>query len=258
MLGTKSLEPLERDFWLPELQVMGARSYEGSHKNFYIACKSGHNAESHNHNDVGNFIVYSDGYPAIIDVGVETYTAKTFSSRRYEIWTMQSAFHNLPTINGVMQKDGEEYRASNVKYEAEENQASFSLDISKAYPEEALVKSWNRKITLIRRKEVIVNEKYELSEVKKDLEMTLMSWRKPEIKGEGVIRLNNPEQIEHLNTVHILYDKNKFAPEIETIHIDDSHLQNSWGDKLYRIRLTYKNTPLKGEFSIRIRFPYFS
>lgn len=47
------------------------------------------NLERHNHNDIGQFIVYADGKPVIIDVGVETYTAKTFSERRYEIWTME-------------------------------------------------------------------------------------------------------------------------------------------------------------------------
>ena len=47
----------------------------------YLAAKGGHNAESHNHNDVGNFIVYSDGRPLLIDVGVGTYTSKTFSAR---------------------------------------------------------------------------------------------------------------------------------------------------------------------------------
>ena len=55
---------------------MAARSSQGSERGFYVAAKGGHNAESHNHNDVGSFIVYADGYPALIDVGVEAYTAK--------------------------------------------------------------------------------------------------------------------------------------------------------------------------------------
>jgi len=77
------------DTWLPELQLVSLRPKNGSGAGLFLAAKGGHNAESHNHNDVGNFIIYADGLPAIIDVGVETYTAKTFSPRRYEIWTMQ-------------------------------------------------------------------------------------------------------------------------------------------------------------------------
>ncbi|MBQ8969943.1 MAG: heparinase II/III family protein, partial [Lachnospiraceae bacterium] len=46
------------------------------------------------HNDVGSFTLYKEGKPFLIDLGVETYTKKTFSEDRYEIWTMQSAYHN--------------------------------------------------------------------------------------------------------------------------------------------------------------------
>jgi Heparinase II/III-like protein len=104
-------QPFVRDVWLDGIQVAAARRKAGSADGFYFAALGGHNAESHNHNDVGNFIVFLNGDPVLIDVGVETYTAKTFSPRRYEIWTMQSAYHNLPTINGAMQNDGRQYEA---------------------------------------------------------------------------------------------------------------------------------------------------
>src|SRR5919202_1922411 len=75
-------QALLRDAWMPGIQVMTARVKDGSSQGLYLAAQGGHNAESHNHNDVGNFLVYADGKPAIIDVGVETYTAKTFSAKR--------------------------------------------------------------------------------------------------------------------------------------------------------------------------------
>ena len=162
LLDAEPREPLIRDLWLPELQVMGARGAK-SKQGLYVAAKGGHNDESHNHNDVGNFIIYADGYPAIIDVGVETYTAKTFSSRRYEIWTMQSAYHNLPTINGIMQKNGREYKATDVSYKAGKERAVFSLDISKAYPEEAGIKFWKRTVILERGKYATIRDTYELA-----------------------------------------------------------------------------------------------
>ena len=92
---------------MPDREIMTARSFPNSSEGLYIAAKGGNNAENHNHNDVGNFIIYCDGKPVIIDVGVETYIQKTFSKDRYDIWTMQSQYHNLPTINGVQQKNGE-------------------------------------------------------------------------------------------------------------------------------------------------------
>ena len=108
--------------------------------------------------------MYYDGKPCLIDLGREEYVAKTFSSRRYEIWTMQSGFHNLPVINGVDQKDGAKFKARNSTFTASPKSATFSTDIAGAYPEDAKVKSWVRSYTLNRGKSFVINDKYELSE----------------------------------------------------------------------------------------------
>src|SRR5437868_14155296 len=90
---------------------MAARSVPNSAQGLYVAAWGGHNAQSHNHNDVGNFIVYGDGKPVLIDVGVETYSAKTFSPQRYEIWTMQSAYQTCrPSTASCREPDGSSRR----------------------------------------------------------------------------------------------------------------------------------------------------
>jgi hypothetical protein len=252
LLSLPAREPLLRDFWLPQLQVMGARSAEGSTRGFYVAAKGGHNAESHNHNDVGNYIVYHDGLPVLIDVGVETYTAKTFSSRRYEIWTMQSAYHNLPTINGVMQKEGREYQASELNYKSDRNTVYLELNIAGAYPAEAAVKSWSRTVRLERDRLVVIRDRYDLGEVKNDLQLSLMSWRIPAVEAEGRIRLDLTEA-PSLKPLYLEYDRAKFHASVEPIPLEDPQLRSSWGDRIYRILLTTKKTPLKDEFSLRIK-----
>jgi hypothetical protein len=85
---------------------MVARDKEGSTDGLFVAAKGGHNDESHNHNDIGNYVIYYNGQPVLIDVGRGTYTRKTFSSRRYDIWYNCSDYHNVPTINGVTQPAG--------------------------------------------------------------------------------------------------------------------------------------------------------
>jgi len=92
-------------------QVLSLRSIQGSSKGLFLGAKGGNNDENHNHNDVGNFVLYLDGEPAIIDVGVATYTNRTFGKDRYKLWYMQSQWHNLPSINGVMQHEGGQYKA---------------------------------------------------------------------------------------------------------------------------------------------------
>ncbi|MBO4216829.1 MAG: heparinase II/III family protein [Clostridia bacterium] len=123
----------------PDLQVAALRR-----GGFFLAAKGGHNRESHNHNDVGSIILYCDGEPVLIDAGVGTYRKETFSNARYTLWTMQSSFHNLPEINGSMQKDGEEYRADRFECEGD----AVRIDYAKAYPEEAGVKLARRDAVL--------------------------------------------------------------------------------------------------------------
>ncbi|MDR2628178.1 MAG: heparinase II/III-family protein, partial [Dysgonamonadaceae bacterium] len=143
---------LPQDVWFPDLEVAIARDRGGSSKGFFLAAKGGNNAESHNHNDIGNFIVYYDGRPLLLDVGSPRYTAMTFTERRYEIWNLCSDYHNTPTINGVTQKAGKDFRASGARFGKKAASSEFSLDLAGAYPEEAAVKSWKRTVTLNRGK----------------------------------------------------------------------------------------------------------
>ncbi|MDB5010159.1 MAG: Heparinase family protein, partial [Mucilaginibacter sp.] len=58
------------DVWYSDIQLMASRSANG----LFVAAHGGNNGESHNHNDVGDFMIYADNYPVIIDVGSGTYT----------------------------------------------------------------------------------------------------------------------------------------------------------------------------------------
>ena len=247
------VEPLLRDFWLPNLQVMGARSYADSSKGLYIAAKGGHNAESHNHNDVGNFIVYADGRPVLIDVGVGTYTAKTFSPQRYEIWTMQSAYHNLPSINGYQQKEGRQFHAENVVYKTDDEAATFSLDIARAYPAEARVNSWVRTMSLLRRRGVELTESYSLGAFVRPFTLSLMTPLRVDAAAPGEIRLTDSEEKPGLS-IAISFDSARFKALAEEIPVTDAQLSAVWGSRLARIQLTSLNTSLQDKYKIVVRY----
>ncbi len=252
ILATRPRELLMRDTWLPDIQVMMARSVEGSSAGLYCAAKGGHNAESHNHNDVGNFVVYADGTPVIIDIGVETYTAKTFGKDRYSIWTMQSAYHNLPTVNGVMQQNGADYRATNVRHAADDSTASLSLELTHAYPKRAGIRSWERTITLVRGREVRLRDVYQLEHAGPPVELTLMTCCIPEVLPKGRVRLTAEAPGGKSQPTMIEYDPGVFSARCEPIRLTDERLRSSWGDRIYRILLTMKNTPSRGEYLIRV------
>ena len=104
-----------------------------------LAAKGGYNEESHNHNDIGTFLLYRDGSPVIVDIGSATYCAKTFSAKRYEMFNNSSAYHCCPVIDRIPQQAGMEYRARQVCFQEDDGQIQFSLDIAAAYPSVAPV-----------------------------------------------------------------------------------------------------------------------
>jgi hypothetical protein len=246
--STPRAQSLFRDAWLPGIQVMTARVKEGSAQGLYLAAQGGHNAESHNHNDVGNFMVFADGHPAIIDVGVETYTAKTFSSKRYEIWTMQSAYHNLPTIDGAMQSAGRQFAASGVEHRADDRSAEFRLDIAKAYSAGAHLESWIRSLRLDRSANAIeVTDDYVLQQPAAEITLTLMT---PVDPRPGVGELVLP--VAAGKSVQVRFDAAVFKPSVEEIRIEDERLRGTWGDRLYRVLLRAERPPQKSKWNLRI------
>jgi hypothetical protein len=247
-----SSEPLIGEFWLPETEIFGARSAEGTSKGLYLAGKGGHNAESHNHNDVGNYIVYYDGKPVFIDIGVEEYRRETFSDQRYTIWTMQSQYHTLPTIGGVMQKDGRNFRSENVSFSANSQTVRFYVDIAGAYPDEAGVQSWKRSINFRRGKLIEVTEDYQLNLNKEELFLTFMTPCSIETDKSGLVKFTEKEtgQPFHLS---LLYDPDELTVESERIIIDDPRLDPVWGDELTRIKLVMKSPGSKGRIRYTIK-----
>jgi len=243
---------LVRDVWLSGIQVMTARCGEGTADGFFIAAKGGHNAESHNHNDVGSFIVYRDGRPILIDVGVETYSRKTFSAQRYEIWTMQSAYHNLPTINGVMQSPGREFAARNVAYEADDNHAQLRLDLAGTYPKQTGLKSWVRTVRLNRGKDIVITEDYALEQPAGEITLSLMTPCKVEVQKEGRLLLATADANEPRVAVTVLYDETRLKAVVETIPVEDGRLRSAWPGQMTRILLKAEKPALQDTWTLRI------
>ena len=218
-------EPLLEDVWLPDLQIMTARR-----GNLYVAMKGGHNGESHNHNDVGSFIVYSNNEPLFIDPAVGEYTAQTFGKDRYAIWTMQSQYHNLPLINGTDQKDGKMFAAKVISHK----NGQLTLDIAAAYPKEAAVKSWKRTVSA-RATGITIVEDYKLDACRQPVRLTLMAL--------------SPAALEHLH-----YAKRQFEVTVEDISDKlDPVLQKMWGQQMFRIILTAKSAKLKDQLRYTIK-----
>lgn len=240
-------EALVADFWYPNTEIAGGRDRKGSFNGFFFGAKGGFNAESHNHNDIGSCLMYFDGKPCLVDAGRETYVAKTFSSRRYEIWTMQSGYHNLPVINGVDQKDGAKYKARNSSFKANSGTVTFSTDIAGSYPEEAGVKSWVRTYTLKRGNRFEIKDHYQLNEVTgQPTSSNLLTACKVSITKPGVLRFEGDGFV-----LNMSYDASLFKPEIEPLSLTDKLLKRYWPDGLIRIKMIMQQPKLSGSYSFR-------
>ncbi|GAA3595774.1 heparinase II/III domain-containing protein [Kribbella ginsengisoli] len=126
--------PLPRSSWLPEVQLLVARQDGGSTAGWALAVKGGHNDENHNHNDVGSFVAALDATPVLVDLGQPTYTAISFSDRRYEQWVVRSEWHNVPVVNGREQQAGPQWRATDFAVDSPGDTDRAELDLSDAYP----------------------------------------------------------------------------------------------------------------------------
>jgi hypothetical protein len=240
--------PYYKKAYLPDLQIVYLREEEGSSKGFFLAAKGGHNDESHNHNDIGNYILYNDGNPVIIDAGAEVYTAKTFDpDTRYTIWVNRSLHHNVPLINGIEQAAGKQYRAENVMYQPGEEEEVFILNLEKAYPAAGKVFRCRRKFSFSRKGETVitVEDTFYFPQGENDAVSHLITAVPPEIRGCGAVFNNhNGRQIElTVSAEGEIQGPGKIT--LEEIPLGDTNLKNSWGDLIYRLVIPVK--PGKGE-----------
>ena len=230
-----------KDVWYSDVQLMASRSENG----LFLASHAGNNGESHNHNDVGDFMVYADGNPVIIDVGSGTYTARTFSKYRYRLWFNTSPYHNLPTINGEEQGAGGRFSATDVMYKKGKSSSRLSMNISKAYPESAKVKNWSRTVKLDKAKNNIeVNDQFELTNRTDSLSQTFMTVCRTDITSPGKIIFYLPGE----KKVYLDYDNkiwNITKEKMDLVTPEDQGLKHTWdGSDIWRILLTLK-TPLQ-------------
>ncbi len=186
--------------------------------------------------------MYYNGKPALIDLGREEYTAKTFGSRRYEIWTMQSKFHNLPVINGVDQKDGTSFKAKNSAFTSNAKLATFTTDISGAYPKEAQVKSWVRSYTLLRGKSFSISDKFELASLAKaPTSSNLITYCKVSELRPGVLKFEGDGF-----TLNMTYNAKIVKPKINFIEVKDNSLKRYWPKGVTQVVLEFINPSVKG------------
>ena len=119
--------PLRTTFPVAQVYIMRA-------KRIAFGVKGGNNAELHNHNDIGSWTVTLDGTEMAGDPGGEIYTARTFSSRRYESDVLNSYGHPVPLVDGAKQGAGAKFAARVLMSTFNDSCDTVMYDLKGAYP----------------------------------------------------------------------------------------------------------------------------
>ncbi|MBQ9338289.1 MAG: heparinase II/III family protein [Lentisphaeria bacterium] len=129
--GLKPAEPQKPYFWDPEAQILIVRDRPDASLPLSFALKGGNNAEPHNHNDIGSFVVGVGSRILCGDPGIPVYISKTVGIIR------SSAMHPVPMPNGVMQKAGDRFKGKVLAVENDDRHSLVRMDLSGAYPAQA-------------------------------------------------------------------------------------------------------------------------
>lgn len=184
VLSEKETSFKHRDVWLKDTQLLFVRTND---ETVSLAAKGGYNNESHNHNDLGNFIYMLNGEAAIADLGGAEYTARTFSPYRYCYWILQSTAHNCAMINGFQQHDGDNFTAKEVSHSLTDDRVQVKLDLRHAYEEEANIHFYTREFDFDKNTgALVVTDDITLEEASDNVDVHFATTRDIEIEGSTV------------------------------------------------------------------------
>jgi len=103
-----------------------------------VALKGGHNAEHHNHNDVGSYVYCLGTSMPLVDPGAEEYTRRTFSRDRYVSGVLNSFGHPVPHVAGELQRTGRAAEAKVLELAQTDDRDTLRLDLASAYAVKSL------------------------------------------------------------------------------------------------------------------------
>ena len=174
---------VERYSFMPSAQWM---IYKDKNGNGYAA-KGGHNAESHNHNDIGHFEVVYGGDVFLTDLGAGEYTKEYFGAGRYEILCNRSLGHSVPIINESEQCTGKEYCARG--FEWDETSHELSISFASAYGDD-VIEVVERKIVCVSTEEklsLVITDRFLPNANTHSIVENLVTQYKPVVDKESVL-----------------------------------------------------------------------
>ena len=215
---------------LKSFQYLDSQWFVSRHADYTLACKAGYNSESHNHNDIGSFIISKNGKVSFVDPGSGTYTRQYFGPERYEYLSTSARGHSVPIINGQLQVTG---KKKSTIYKAEEHAFSYSIENGYDIPTlTSLTRSFD-----CGEKVLTLTDTYQFSETPSSIVERFVSFYKPEVTEAGV----------QCGTSLLCFDSTVFS-----LSLSEEMTNTSNPRPLYMIDLTVKEP--KAEMTVSVQF----
>ncbi len=214
-------------------------------KDLGAAFKGGNNAEHHNHNDIGSFVIAAgEGLPFAADPGSEVYTKRTFSKDRYDSKLLSSYGHSVPVVAGKLQKTGAEAAAKVLKADFNAQLDVFMIDIKSAYDVPALEKLSRTFIFERESPAVYITDEVVFTE-ESSFEEAVITFFEPEIleNKEGILLSNGSGK-----KIRMKIDAGGLTYTIKTERIEEDI---SYKSKPYRIAIKVDGPYKKYRVSLR-------
>jgi hypothetical protein len=152
-----------------------------------LMAKAGHNAENHNQNDVGSFILHVGGETLLCDPGRGLYSRDYFGPRRYENVFNNSYGHSVPRIGEQLQAQGRQYAGQLLATTLDDQTKRVVLELARAYPDDNLAQL-RRELTLaVDTGEVVISDQYEFKQTAETVEEAFMTWCEVDVAGASAI-----------------------------------------------------------------------
>ncbi|MFV0576293.1 MAG: heparinase II/III family protein [Vibrio sp.] len=230
---------LDKYSWLKDMQVMICRESDRQNDGVVLAAIAGNNDLRHNHhthNDLGNFSVYQDGKPILIDIGPGDYTKDTFSEKRQDKWYISSIGHHVPEINSITQKSNEQAYAHSINFQDNDSKSSLTMEIKDAYQDDSIISVY-REIEYTKISHTItVSDKITTDKSSNYVSMPLYFSTNDLSINDNQIIVN----LQHKKMVIDVYGMT--INSMQTIKLEDNRHVNVWGEEVYKVNLTQETS----------------
>lgn len=165
--------------WLKESNVVRLVSQTTDGAPVVLAAKAGHNGVSHNHNDIGSFVLHVDGETLLCDPESGLYDLYRRHGHDRNLFA-NSIGHSVPKIGETPQSRGKEF-GGNIASCDMDNEKRVVMEIAGAY-DIAGLESLLRTVTLDG-SGVVIEDRISFSDGGQSVEEAFVMWSQPEIDG---------------------------------------------------------------------------